>query len=100
MQPHEPDPLFSALRRKALEDTSGGTEDHLLAAGEGWRVVDVVCTSGPQDPSFEETHLASSVSLVLAGTFTYRGNEGRSLMAPGVLLLGDAGHCFECSHRH
>jgi AraC-like DNA-binding protein len=100
MQPHEPDPLSSALRRKARQEALGGTEDHLLAAGEGWRVVDIVCTSGPQDPSFEERHLATSVSLVLAGTFTYRGNQGRSLMAPGALLLGDEGHGFECLHQH
>ena len=46
-----------------------------MAVGEGWRVVDVVCTSGPRDrPS--------------------------SLMSSGSVLLGNAGQAYECSHEH
>ena len=94
------DPLALALRRKAQTGGTGGTEDRELAAGEGWRAVDIVCTSGPQDRPFEERHLAASVSLVVAGNFVYRSQRGRSLLSPGTLLLGSEGDAFECSHQH
>lgn len=72
----------------------------VLARGTGWSVRDVVCTSGPQDRPFEEQHAAVSISIVAAGTFEYRSTAGRALMTPGSLLLGNAGHSFECSHEH
>jgi AraC family transcriptional regulator len=37
---------------------------------------------------------------VKQGTFQYRTSYGRATLAPGALLLGDAGQCFECSHEH
>jgi len=61
-------------------------------------VLDIVCTSGPQDRPFEERHASTSISLVLSGTFVYRSDHGASLMSRGALLLGNAGHTFECSH--
>lgn len=73
---------------------------HLLAAGPGWRVSDIVCDSGPQDRPFEEQHQAMSVALVSAGTFQYRTRHGAALLAPGAILLGNHGHCFECGHEH
>lgn len=96
----ERNPLIAALRRKAQTHASGFAEGTTLAAGSGWRVVDIVCTSGPRDRSFEEQHTWASISLVLAGTFIYRSHHGRSLMAPGALLLGSPGAAFECSHQH
>jgi AraC family transcriptional regulator len=71
-----------------------------LAQGDGWRVHDVVCTLGPNDPSFEERHSEVSIAIVLEGSFLYRSESGRSLMYPGSLLLGNAGACFECGHEH
>lgn len=94
------DPLAAALRRKAETGASGATQRRAMAAGEGWRVVDVVCTSGPGDRPFEERHLSASLSLVLSGTFVYRSARGTSLMSPGALMLGNAGQTFECSHQH
>jgi AraC-like DNA-binding protein len=41
-----------------------------------------------------------SVSAVLSGSFVYRSNRGRVLMAPGSLLLGQEGNCFCCTHEH
>jgi AraC family transcriptional regulator len=71
-----------------------------LASGPGWRVDDVVCTSGPQDRAFEERHAAACIALVTSGTFQYRTRQGGALLAPGTLLLGNAGACFECGHDH
>jgi AraC-like DNA-binding protein len=76
------------------------TTAHLLASGPGWRVSDVVCTAGPHDPSFEERHDAVCIAAVTQGTFQYRSAQGVALLAPGALLLGNAGHCFECGHEH
>jgi AraC family transcriptional regulator len=59
-----------------------------------------VCKAGPKDPVFEEQHAWMSVSAVLSGSFTYRSNRGRVLMAPGSLLLGQQGNCFRCTHEH
>jgi AraC-like DNA-binding protein len=63
-------------------------------------VLDIVCTYGPGDRPFEEHFRATSISLVLAGSFIYHGEHGSSLMSSGALLLGNAGHRFECSHKH
>jgi AraC family transcriptional regulator len=41
-----------------------------------------------------------SVSAVLSGDFAYRSNQGRVLMAPGSLLLGQEGNSFCCTHDH
>lgn len=72
----------------------------LLASGTGWRVSDMVCTSGPRDPCFTEQHSAYSIALVTDGNFQYRTAQGSALMTPGSLLLGNHGACFECGHQH
>ncbi len=94
------DPLIAALYRKQRDGTTGIAQGTELAAGQGWRVVDVVCTSGPDDRSFEERHSWTSISLVLSGTFLYRTGCESALMSPGALLLGNAGQSYECSHEH
>lgn len=71
-----------------------------LAEGRGWRVSDIVCTSGPNQPPFEEAHEWVSISAVLSGSFVYRSTHGRRLMVPGSFLLGNQHSCFECSHEH
>lgn len=72
----------------------------LLASGFGWSVNDFVCTSGPRDPCYVEQHRAYSIALVTDGNFQYRTAQGSALMAPGSLLLGNEGACFECGHQH
>ena len=72
----------------------------MLASGDGWKVADVVCTSGPQDQPFEEQHRYYSIAVVLAGSFQYRSRTGHALMTPGSLMLGSPGQCFECGHEH
>jgi len=72
----------------------------LLASGPGWRVEDVVCTSGPRDRPFEERHDGVCIAAVTGGTFRYRSSVGSAVFAPGALLLGNHHHCFECSHDH
>jgi AraC-like DNA-binding protein len=71
-----------------------------LASGPGWRVADVVCTAGPHDRPFEECHETVSIAAVTAGTFQYHTDAGRAVLAPGGILLGNAGACFECGHEH
>jgi AraC family transcriptional regulator len=92
--------LEQALRRRALNGSVGQTTARRLAQGEGWTVQDVVCTSGPQDRPFEEQHSGFSIAIVAAGSFQYRSTTGHELMAPGSLLLGNPGQCFECGHEH
>jgi AraC family transcriptional regulator len=73
-----------------------------LATGDGWSVEDVVCARGPQDRPFDEQHNRVTIAVVARGTFQYRGSgsNGRELMTPGSLLLGNPGQCFECGHEH
>jgi AraC family transcriptional regulator len=94
------DPLTTALIRKHRNGEAGASTGKLMAEGDGWRVLDLVCTAGPHDRPFEERHAWTSLSMVLAGTFAYRSDRGSSLMSSGALLLGNAGQQFECSHRH
>jgi len=76
------------------------TNSQILASGPGWWVRDVVCTAGPRDPAFEERHGSACIALVTAGTFNYRSPHGAAVLAPGALLLGNHGDCFECGHEH
>jgi AraC family transcriptional regulator len=92
--------LEKALARRALDGGAGGTTTRWLALGEGWKVGDVICTSGPDDRPFEERHDSVAIALVTAGTFQYRSAAGRELMTPGSLMLGNAGEAFECGHEH
>lgn len=73
---------------------------HLLASGPGWRVSDIVCTAGPNDRAFEEEHPQHCIAIVRSGSFRYRSTQGSAVLAPGSLLLGNRGACFECGHEH
>lgn len=85
---------------EAMMGATGTLNETRLAAGDGWRVADIVCTSGPRDHPFEERAGPVSVSLVLAGTFVFRSERGSLLLSAGSLLLMNAGQTFECSHRN
>ncbi|HJW69779.1 MAG TPA: AraC family transcriptional regulator [Candidatus Binatia bacterium] len=99
-QTSPPDPLTRALARKAAAGTPGAAEGREVAAGDGWRVIDIVCTSGPCDRPFEEQQPWTAISLVLSGTFVYRSGGAPCLMSPGSVVLANAGHPFECAHPH
>lgn len=88
--------LQQALKERAITGAAGCATAHVLAHGEGWSVSDVICTSGPDDPVFEEQHTGDSIGIVVAGTFQYQGQ----LMTPGSLLLGNPGQAFVCGHDH
>lgn len=92
--------LERAVHERDRHGAAGGQTGRSIAAGPGWSVTDVVCTSGPGDRAFEERHSGVSIAIVLAGTFQYRGDHGRELMTPGSLMLGNAGARFECGHEH
>jgi AraC family transcriptional regulator len=97
--------LEQALAERNAMGIPGRAVSRVLARGAGWRVADVICTSGPQDRPFEEKHADVSIAMVLAGNFQYRASANGSktkneLMSPGSLLLGGAGQCFSCGHDH
>lgn len=92
--------LQQALARRARDAARGTTAPRTIAQGEGWSVADVLCTCGPGDPPFEERHGSYCIALVAAGAFEYRSETGAGLLAPGAAMLGNAGECFECGHRH
>lgn len=92
--------LRRALARRDTDGTPGRATARTLARGDGWRVADVVCTSGPEDRPFEEQHTNYTIALVVAGTFEHRSPLGRGLMTPGSVMLGNAAECYECGHHH
>ena len=94
------DPLALALKRKANAGEPGAALASEIAAGEGWHVQDIVCTSGPADRPFEERYGSTSIAMVMSGTFLHRSNHGACLMSPGSLLLGNASDAYEVSHQH
>jgi AraC-like DNA-binding protein len=92
--------LRDACRERERRGAEPGLRAAVLAAGDDWLVEDVLCTHRPSDTAFEERHSRYRVALVGAGTFSCRSDDGDALLAPGALLLGNAGSCFECSHVH
>lgn len=75
-------------------------ETECVASGPGWELNDYRCGAGPEDRPFEERHAVVSLSIVTEGTFRYRTATGSALMAPGTILLGSVGTCYECGHEH
>jgi AraC family transcriptional regulator len=96
--------LEEALTRRHEQGTRGDMRARTIARDDGWSVADVVCTSGPDDRPFEEQHSGYAIAVVLAGSFQYRASFASGLdselMAPGSLMLGNAGQYFECGHEH
>ena len=76
------------------------TTQKTLASGHGWQVSDVVCTAAAGDKPFEEEHRGFCVAAVTSGTFRYRTRQGTAMLAPGAILLGNPGACYECGHEH
>ncbi|TPJ35521.1 AraC family transcriptional regulator [Mesorhizobium sp. B2-8-3] len=76
------------------------TAQKTLACGHGWQVSDVICTAVAGDTPFEEEHRSFCVAAVTRGTFRYRTSQGTAMLAPGAILLGNPGACYECGHEH
>src|ERR1044072_9584049 len=93
-------PLAAALARKSLAGGAGEIIDRPVAAGDGWRGNDVVCSCGPRDYEAEESSSTTGVALLLSGSFVASNAHGTSLLSEGSLFLVEAGRCFVCSHRH
>ena len=73
---------------------------HTVVSRSGWSISDGVCREGPKDKAFDEQHSWKCVAAVLSGTFVYRSAQGRALMSPGSLLLGEKGAGYRCTHEH
>ncbi len=73
-----------------------------VAKGPGWTVDEVVCSCGPEDRPYDEQHDCVAIAIITSGTFQYRGSgsNGREMMTPGSVLLGNPGQYFECGHEH
>ena len=71
-----------------------------LASGAGWSAFDLLCAAGPRDRPFEEQHATTCIAAVTQGTFQYRSTQGRAVLVPGAVLLGNQGCCFECGHEY
>ena len=91
-------PVFGACASRYTETMA--VQSTIVAQGPGWRVTDVVCSSGPADKPFEEQHDGVSIAAVMRGSFQYRTRQGSAVLAPGALLLGNAGACYQCGHEH
>ncbi|MDX8460187.1 helix-turn-helix transcriptional regulator [Mesorhizobium humile] len=76
------------------------TTQRTFASGHGWQVSDVVCAAVAGDRPFEEEHRSFCVAAVTRGTFRYRTRQGTAMLAPGAILLGNPGACYECGHEH
>lgn len=76
------------------------TTARTLTSGPDWKALDVVCTASAADRPFEEEHRTFCVAAVTSGTFRYRARQGTAMLAPGALLLGNPGTCYECGHEH
>jgi AraC family transcriptional regulator len=74
--------------------------ERVIAGGKDWRMSEFTCLAGPHDRPFEERHGDVAIAAVVAGSFTYTTDSGRSLLHPGAVLLGNSGACFECAHDH
>jgi AraC family transcriptional regulator len=92
--------LERALARREVHGEAGAQMTRVLAQGDGYNVVDVICTCGPQDNIYEERRSHVAIAIVAAGTFRYRSTAGREIMTPGSLLLGNERQYFECGHEH
>lgn len=89
-----------AVAERRLNGSVGEAQVRVLAAGEGWRVIDAICSSDADDDVFEERHENYSMALVVAGAFEYHGAHGRAHLQTGAVLLGNAGATYCCGHLH
>ena len=92
------DTVFGELDTRVAR--AGAPMTRQLAGGRGWSVHEYVCEAGPNDRPFEERHDAVSIAAVVAGSFNYASDNGKALLHPGALLLGNHGACYECGHDH
>lgn len=92
--------LERALSHRAACGGACGEAVRLVAQGEEWSVADLLCTAGPQDKPFEESHSYYSIAMVSVGSFQYYSRVGREMLTPGSLLLVNADEAYQCGHEH
>jgi AraC family transcriptional regulator len=71
-----------------------------ISAGPGWSVNDVAYTAGDENRPLRDQHGLVSIVVIAAGSFRYRSTHGSVMLAPGALLLGNAGSTYECTFAH
>jgi AraC family transcriptional regulator len=64
------------------------------------RVVDYVCSAGPDSAPYTELHGSYSVSFVRKGSFGYHIRGESFQLVAGCVLVGQPGDEFVCTHDH
>lgn len=70
----------------------------LLAESADYRVSDMHCWKGPDDPVTESAFPAFRVAAVIRGSFGIRSSLGDGVPVAGSLLMGNACGCYTCRH--
>ena len=94
-----------AARRLGLGKIAILPHDHDLAPpGIRPRLAGRAISSAPPVPATGRLRGAARAMpasrLVTEGSFQYRTAQGDAVLAPGAVLLGNEGACFECGHEH
>jgi len=71
-----------------------------LGATEAVRVGRYRCAQARGAPALPEHHASTSIGIVLSGTFCYHRGGRPIPLVPGMVLLGNAGDEYSCSHDH
>lgn len=71
---------------------------HDLAGDATFAARDYVCRHGARSPAFEGVYARARIAVILGGAFHARTSEGRALVGPGALLLGNAAGAYEYRH--
>lgn len=85
--------------RAATLDTPPATScSRVLAALPAVRILDTVCTLGPDGKGTENSFPAFRVAAVIGGSFAIRTGIGDGIAATGSLVIGNACECYRCRH--
>ncbi|HWM89017.1 MAG TPA: AraC family transcriptional regulator [Kofleriaceae bacterium] len=71
---------------------------HALGRAAEVAAHDVVCGHGAAAPILEGEYTSTHISVILGGAFHARTSEGRALLGPGALMLGNAAGAYEYRH--
>lgn len=88
--------ILGKIAHMAERHTTGSIR--VLAQADGYRVSDMRCWIGPQDPVRENAFPAYRVAAIVNGTFGIRSPLGDVVPVAGSLLLGNACDCYCCRH--
>jgi AraC-like DNA-binding protein len=92
--------ILAAMSERSDTASPATPAARVIARDADWTLNEFTCHAGPQDRPFEERHASFAMAAVLEGSFQYRCDNGRALLYPGAVMLGNVGACYECGHDH